>query len=224
MPLPIAALLFDLDGTLVDTMPSFADLAADVLAARRGADRAWARARYLETSGIPFVRQLEIIDPGHPDNPAASGEFERRKLALCRAAPMDARTVAGLAALRALGLRLVVSSNTGQEVVDDFAAREAFRFDLALGFDPARGLGKGRPHVDRALATFGIAREQLVFVGDSIKDAELAEESGVAFVGRAGTFAVADFRRRDPRALTVDHIDELPALLSARFPLAGVPV
>jgi phosphoglycolate phosphatase-like HAD superfamily hydrolase len=215
----LAAILFDLDGTLVDTMPAFADLAAEVMAARHGADRVWARARYLETSGLPFVHQLELIAPAHPANPAASDEFERRKLAVCEATAMDARTVTGLEALRALGLRLVVSSNTGQPVVDDFARREPFRFDLALGFDPARGLGKGRPHVDRALAEFAIERDQLLLVGDSLKDGDLADESGVAFIGRTGTFRPADFARRDPGALTVDHIDELPALLSARYRL-----
>jgi phosphoglycolate phosphatase-like HAD superfamily hydrolase len=215
----LAALLFDLDGTLVDTMPAFADLAAEVMAVRHGVDPVWARARYLETSGLPFVQQLELIAPGHPANPGASDEFERRKLAVCEATPMDARTVAGLEALRGLRLRLVVSSNTGQSFVDDFARREAFPFDLALGFDPARGLAKGRPHVDRALATFAIARTQLVLVGDSLKDADLADQSGVAFVGRIGTFAAADFIRRDPGALTVDHIDQLPALLSAQFRL-----
>jgi phosphoglycolate phosphatase len=208
---PLVA-LFDLDGTLVDTMPQFADLAADVLHARRGLDRAWARARYLETSGIPFVHQLEIISPGHPDNAAASAEFEARKLAVCRATRMDARTVAALAALQAAELKLVVSSNTGQSVVDEFARAESFRFDLVLGFDPAAGLGKGRPHVDRALAHFGIARADLVLVGDSLKDAELAEQCGIAFVGRIGTFTEDEFRRRDPAAVTVRHVEELVAM------------
>ncbi|HTE52510.1 MAG TPA: HAD family hydrolase [Kofleriaceae bacterium] len=219
-PRSLAAVLFDLDGTLVDTMPAFADLAAEVMAARHGVDRILARARYLETSGLPFVDQLEIICPGHAANRAASDEFERRKLAVCDAMPMDARTVAGLEALRALGLRLIVSSNTGQAVVDEFARREAFRFDLVLGFDPARGLRKGRPHVDHALAVLGIARDQLVLVGDSLKDGDLADESGVAFIGRIGTFGEDDFRRRDPRAVTVRAIDELPAALGARLATA----
>lgn len=216
----VAAVLFDLDGTLVDTMPAFADLAADVMAARHAVDRTWARRRYLETSGVPFAHQLEILFPGHAANRASSDEFERRKLAVCDATPMDARTVDGLAALRGLGLRLAVSSNTPQPVVDDFARREAFRFDLALGFDPARGLRKGRPHVDHALAIFGLERDQLVLVGDSLKDGELADESGVRFVGRLGTFSGEDFRRRDPRALTVAAIDELPALLGGRMATA----
>ncbi len=211
----LRAVLFDLDGTLVDTMPAFADLAAEVMAARHGLDHGLARRRYLETSGLPFVQQLELIVPAHPASAAASAEFEARKLAVCRSTSMDARTVAGLEALRALGLALVVSSNTGQDVVDEFTAREPLRFDLALGFDPARGLAKGLPHIERALAALGIARESLLFVGDSLRDGDLAEQAGVPFVGRLGTFTVDDFRRRDPHAITVAHVDELAALLRA---------
>ncbi|HLU66926.1 MAG TPA: HAD family hydrolase [Kofleriaceae bacterium] len=208
-------IMFDLDGTLVDTMPAFADLAAEVMERRHGLDRCWARARYLETSGIPFCKQLEVICPGHPDNRPASDEFEARKRAVCNRVSMDAGTVAALEDLRAMGIRLVVSSNTGQAFVDEFAAREAFRFDLALGFDPARGLAKGRPHVERATSELGVCNGDLLFVGDSLADAELADKSGVAFVGRLGTFQAEDFRRRDPRARTIGHVRELPGLLAA---------
>lgn len=209
--------MFDLDGTLVDTMGAFADLAADVMATRHGADRAHARRRYLETSGIPFHQQLEVIHPGDPRNAGASDEFETRKRAVCDATMMDADTLAGLAGLRSLGFKLVVSSNTGQPFVDDFARRESFRFDLALGFDAERGMAKGRPHVAHACATLGLATSELLFCGDSIKDAELARGCGIPFVGRLGTFTLADFRADDPAAVAVATIGELPKFLASRI-------
>jgi phosphoglycolate phosphatase-like HAD superfamily hydrolase len=215
-PAHVDAVLFDLDGTLVDTMPAFADLAAEVMAARHAADPVVARRRYLETSGIPFAQQLEVIHPGHPANRAASDEFEQRKRALCDAAPMDEATVRGLWQLRALGLRLVVSSNTGQPFVDEFVAREGFPFDLALGFDAAAALAKGEPHVAHTCQVLGLSRDRLLFVGDSLADARLAAASGVSFVGRLGTFRVADFLALDPAAATVANVVELPALLALR--------
>lgn len=212
-PIRTRVVMFDLDGTLVDTMGGFADIAAEVMAARHGVEWGWARGKYLETSGLPFCKQLEVVFPGHAENGAASDEFEGRKLAVCEATSMDAGTIEGLEALRALGLKLVVSSNTGQSVVDAFVAREGFEFDLALGFDPGQGLGKGRPHVERALAVFGVAREELLFVGDSLKDGDLADDCGVPFIGRLGTFREADFRQRDASAVCVPNVGELAALL-----------
>jgi len=212
----LRAVMFDLDGTLVDTMGAFADLAAAVMEQQHGLDRALARRRYLETSGIPFHQQLEVICPGDPRNAAAAAEFEQRKLAVCDATMMTAETIAGLEALRACGYGLVVSSNTGQSGVDDFVRRERFPFDLALGFDAARGLAKGRPHVELACRQLGIRTDELVFCGDSLKDAELAEAAGIAFVGRLGTFTMSDFRLRDPEAVAVSSMLELADLLRAR--------
>ena len=210
------ALMFDLDGTLVDTMSAFADLAADVMATRHGLDLAAARARYLQTSGIPFHQQLEVIVPGDARNADASAEFEQRKRAVCDATMMDGDTLKGLAALRELGFKLIVSSNTGQEFVDDFARREPFTFDLALGFDGAKNLAKGKPHVDQVCKVLALGTSDILFCGDSLKDAELAEACGVAFVGRLGTFTLSDFRARDAKAIAVGNVVELPALLRDR--------
>lgn len=208
-----AVIMFDLDGTLIDTMSAFADLAADMMALHHGDDVAFARARYLETSGIPFRQQLEVIHPGHPANDLASSEFERRKRRICDTTSMDPRTLAGLYMLRREGIKLVVSSNTGQVFVDEFVARESFAFDLALGYDPVRGLAKGIQHVAQTMAEFGITPLDILFVGDSLKDAELALASGVAFVGRLGTFRAEDFERAFQGTPTVHNVFDLHGLL-----------
>src|SRR3954466_12509150 len=85
-PLPLPkALLCDLDGTLIDSMPTLADLATVVMESRYGMPRVLAKELYLATWGLPFVKQLEEIFPGDPRNAAASDEFESRKPALCYA-------------------------------------------------------------------------------------------------------------------------------------------
>lgn len=208
--------MFDLDGTLIDTMGGFADLAAEVMQKRLGIDFTTARRRYMETSGIPFRQQLEVIAPAHGENQASSDEFEHRKRAVCDATTMDAETIAGLEALRALGLKLIVSSNGAQHFVDDFARREAFKFDLALGFEAAKGMAKGEPHVAHTRTELGLEIAELLFCGDSLKDGELADACGIPFVGRTGTFTREDFLRRDPQGAAVDSIPELAQLLRAK--------
>ena len=208
--------MFDLDGTLIDTMGGFADLAAEIMAARHGLAAIEGRRRYMETSGIPFRQQLEVIHPGNALNDAASDEFEHRKRAVCDAAVMPAKTVEGLEHMRRAGMKLVVSSNSAQYFVDEFAARESFRFDLVLGFDAKLGLAKGRPHVERACATFGVALDEIVFCGDSLKDGELARECGIAFVGRLGTFTRDEFRRWDAAVPVVEDAHALALYLQSR--------
>src|SRR5690349_24162511 len=88
------AVLFDLDGTLIDTMQTFADVAAGVMVEHHGMDRATARAAYLTTSGIPFFKQLEVIAPGDARNAAAAAEFEREKVIATAEVEADAPTLA----------------------------------------------------------------------------------------------------------------------------------
>src|SRR4029079_11463724 len=81
-------LLCDLDGTLIDSMPTLADLATEVIEDRYGTPRILARELYLATCGLPFEKQLEEIFPEDPRNADASAEFEGRKPALCGAIRM----------------------------------------------------------------------------------------------------------------------------------------
>ena len=209
----IRAVMFDLDGTLIDTMGGFADLAAEIMARRLGLELALARRRYMETSGIPFRQQLEVIAPGGAHNQASSNEFEERKRAICDATVMDAETIRGLQQLGSLGMKLIVSSNAAQHFVDMFARKETLAFDLLLGFDASRDLAKGAPHVARARSQLGLELAELLFVGDSLKDGELADACGIPFIGRTGTFTCEDFLRRDPAGAAVDSIPELAQIL-----------
>jgi phosphoglycolate phosphatase-like HAD superfamily hydrolase len=201
-------LLCDLDGTLIDTMPILADLAAEVIEQVYGMSRAHARELYLSTSGIPFIRQLDVICPGDARNAAASARFEAEKPARCGSArlPLDGRRA--LLELRARGCRIVVSSNNGVDNVAAFARVSDFPFDLALGYD-GNGLAKGRPHIACAAAVFGAGCQDMVLVGDSLHDGEIAEREGVRFVGVTGTFSRERFALRFPGQPVVDRLAEL---------------
>jgi phosphoglycolate phosphatase-like HAD superfamily hydrolase len=216
LPGVVRTVMFDLDGTLIDTMTGFADLAAEIMAARHGLPPAQGKRRYLETSGIPFRQQLEVIHPAHGDNDAASAEFEERKRAVCEAASMDDRTLAALAALRGRGIKVVLSSNSAQHYVDELAVRAGFQFDLALGHDPRTGFAKGEPHVRVTCERLDVMPSEIVFCGDSLKDGELAKACGIAFVGRLGTFSRDQFRRWDAEVAVVEDAHDLVQLLRSR--------
>jgi phosphoglycolate phosphatase-like HAD superfamily hydrolase len=210
-------LLCDLDGTLIDTMPVLADLATEVMTGIYGIPRALGRELYLATCGLPFVEQLEDIFPGDPRNAGASRLFESRKPSRCSSARMPEDTRVALADLRARGVRIAVSSNNGRENVETFARLSGFPFDLVMGYGD--GLAKGRPHIELAERRFGVDRHEMLFVGDSLHDGEIANLAKIPFVALAGTFARERFVLRFP-ALPVIHrfaevLDLLPDSLVA---------
>ena len=212
-------LLCDLDGTLVDTMPMLADLATDVMVEAYGIPRALARELYLATCGLPFIGQLEEIFPGDRRNREASARFEGGKPGRCDQARMPADTVAALHELRRMGSRIAVSSNNGRENVERFASNADFQFDLVMGY--GNGLAKGRPHVQMVERVFGVGRGQMLFIGDSLHDGEIATVEGIAFVGVAGTFARESFALRFPGFPVVHRFANLLDLVSEQSSLAA---
>ncbi len=204
------ALLCDLDGTLIDTMGTLADLATDVLQEVYGMPRGLGRELYVATCGLPFIQQLAVICPDDARNHLASDIFEGRKPALCRSARMAADTVRALNALQDRGVAIAVSSNNGVENVRAFAAASDFPFDMVLGFGD--GLAKGAPHIRRVEAAVGVDRSELVFVGDSLHDGEIAANEGIRFVGVVGTFSRERFALRFPGTPVVTRFAELADL------------
>lgn len=204
--------VMDFDGTLVDTMGGFADVAADVLQRWYGTDRAMARRQYIETSGIPFRHQLEILHPGDLRNDLAAVDFEEGKLAGFFAETFSPDAVEAVASLRARGFYVVVSSNNYQVLVDEFCARhDGVVFDLVLG--ARENFYKGADHFRVVERRFGASPSEMVFVGDSLKDAERAISCGVAFVAKVGTFTREEFEARFPGVRTIERLTELLGIL-----------
>lgn len=209
-------LLCDLDGTLIDTMGVLADLATEVMAGVYGTPKVLGRELYLATCGLPFIQQLGDIYPGDPRNQGASDLFEASKPARCNSARMPADTRAALAELQRRGVRVAVSSNNGRVNVETFAGSSGFPFDLVMGYGD--GLAKGRPHVELVERTFGVGRREMLFIGDSLHDGEIAQVEDLAFVGVAGTFSKESFQLRFPGKPVVHRFSELLDLFDAKAP------
>jgi phosphoglycolate phosphatase-like HAD superfamily hydrolase len=112
--------------------------------------------------------------------------------------------------MREMGVRIAVSSNNGTRNVETFARNAGFPFDLVLGF--GEGLAKGRPHIDATSRKFGLDRQEMLFVGDSLHDGEIAEREGIPFVGVATTFSSERFQLRFPHLPVIKRFSALPEL------------
>ena len=65
-----------------------------------------------------------------------------------------------------------------------------------LGF--GGGLAKGARTSTPTSREFGASRQEMLFVGDSLHDGEIAEREGIPFVGIATTFSPDRFALRFP--------------------------
>ncbi len=201
--------LFDFDGTLVDTMEGFADIAGEVMN-RNFPEMSFdeARRRYLETSGVPFHQQLEIIFPNASENVAMASEFEDRKKEGFFRAKFENDVKIGIDGLRKRGDLAGISSNNFQDLIEQFVKKEDLSFDIIMGYVNEE-FQKGKDHFDYFLEKYKMDRSDLTFVGDSMKDAEKALNNNLKFIGVTGFFKKEDFQKVIKDAKVVDSVKEI---------------
>jgi len=183
--------IFDLDGTLIDTMGGFADIAADLIRQYYGWPFEKGRREYLLTSGIPFFQQLDKMFPSGPLNAQIAEMFETRKLRSFMCEEVEERTVETLCKLKLREIRTVISSNNFHDLVREFVTRNNLPVDLALGYKD--NFSKGAAHFLHIREYFGVPLSSMVFIGDSLKDAQIATANNLRFVAKLGTFSESDF-------------------------------
>jgi phosphoglycolate phosphatase-like HAD superfamily hydrolase len=216
-PVSTKGFLFDFDGTLVDTMEGYADLAGLLISkAYPDISAAHGRELYVRTSGIPFIQQIELIRPGNPENANIVRAFEDQKIEGFFASHVDDAVRRTLEDLRILGHVVGVSSGNDPELINRYIERERMEFDIVMGYDHAAGFEKGKPHFDFFMQKFGLEKKDLTFVGDSLKDADKGYENNIQFIGIRGLFSHEDFAREHPDVITVGNVGDIPSLIGDR--------
>lgn len=187
-PLPVKAIVLDLDGTLLDTATDIASAANRMLAelGRSTLDEATVRS-YIGNGVSRLVkRALTGTLDGEPD----AAEFERALDIFRRhyAETLTATTrpypgvMEGVQALKAAGFRLGCITNKAERFTTPLLAAMGLApaFDAVIAGDtlPAK---KPDPLPLLHLAErFGIAPAEMVLVGDSLNDVQAARAAGCA--------------------------------------------
>ena len=107
--------------------------------------------------------------------------------------PLFPETKEVLQALAAQGDKVVISSSNFQHIMEDYIKRQGLVPDLVLGHK--EGFSKGRDHFNYIKKHFHSDNNDLVFVGDSLRDLEKARDNNIRFIGRIGTFTADDFKQ-----------------------------
>ncbi|MBV8380070.1 MAG: phosphoglycolate phosphatase [Paucibacter sp.] len=216
----IAAVLFDLDGTLVDSAPDLAGAVNEMLAARGMTELPYANLRSHGGSGARgMVGRAFGCAPDHPDYASLRDEFlqryEQRLLRLTRA--FNA-VPAMLDALGAQGHVWGIVTNKAE-----YLARPLVE---AMGWlEQAHGLVGGdttphrKPHpapLLEAARRLGLVPQRCVYVGDDARDIAAGRAAGMATVAAAWGYLgePADVRVWGADAVATEP-QQLPALMAA---------
>jgi phosphoglycolate phosphatase len=183
--------MFDLDGTLIDTAPEIADAVNDTLA----------------QCGLPLVSQQQVRDwIGHgtrtlliaalasaqgrtvqeigadPDLPRIAGIFDGHYQQRCGSSSQPyPHVVEVLDSLRAHGVHLAVVTNKEGRYTDTVLRAHQFdkRFDLVISGDTLATKKPDPAGIAHCLAQCAVTAEHALFVGDSSIDAATARNAGV---------------------------------------------
>ncbi len=151
-----------------------------------------ARTKYRETTGLPFIQQIEIIAPRHDNNSEIVNKFEEMKLELIYDQHPFNDALEVLNKLKEQNYLLGISSGTIESIITTYLKNINFDIvDDILGFRP--GFEKGTDHFNYIKEQHSLDSSEILFIGDSLHDAKRAKANQISFIGRAGMFTQTDF-------------------------------
>ena len=188
-PLAGATLVFDLDGTLVDTAPDLVGTLNQMLVERGLPAVSLSSARPLVGGGARRMLEHGFREAGATFNAGAAPEMVERFIDLyleriARESRPFPGVVEALDRLRGEGARLVVCTNKrtslAQALLQELALIE--RFDVVAGPDAVSAHKPHPAHLIEAIRMGGGDLRRAVMVGDSDADARSAQAAGVPIV------------------------------------------
>lgn len=181
----VTSVIFDLDGTLVDSAPLCADIINKMLC-ERGSPRsvtATDAREYLTKGGAQLVTAMLGSDGGETRDEL--GAF--RDLYAARPTPADCLFPGvrdGLHALSRCGVRMAICSNKPQQLCDKIVADLSLTpfFEVVVGSEPGRSLKPAPDLAILALDKLGAGPAESLYVGDSKVDQQTAAAAGIPFL------------------------------------------
>lgn len=211
------AAIFDLDGTLADTLEDLADATNRLLIAEAlpSHDHAWYRlaigngVRQLITSAVPAEKRSEETISDHASRMMA--DYSEHCLVKTRLYDGIAEA---LSALRASGVRLAVNSNKPdgptRRIVEALIAPGTF--EAVMGARPGVPLKPDPATALQISGRMGIAPGRMIYIGDSRVDMLTATAAGMIAVGVSWGFRTRAELIENGAAVVVDRPHELLAL------------
>ena len=190
----IEAIIFDLDGTVANTMPFLTELAVKLITENYDISRDAAQRRYLENTGMDFASQIEVIFPGHPNNRKVVHRFESVKEKDILAHSVFPEAVSAFKYFNSKKIRIFICSSTRQEIVERYIKAHEIEDFLKGFFGYRAGFGKGE-QIDFIIQNYNLDPRKVIFLGDSLKDVDYIRDKKIEFIGIEKIFGRKDFHK-----------------------------
>ena len=210
------AILFDMDGTLLDTLTDMQAAVNYILEKYGYPTRTLEEVRRFVGNGNRLLA-ARAVPEGTPEETVERvlQNFHKHYRTLCavHTRPYEGVTEL-LKRLRAAGVRTAVISNKADYAVQALAVRYfPGLFDAVAGEKEGIRRKPAPDGVLAALRTLGIDRKDAVYVGDSDVDVETARNAGLSCIAVAWGFRTEEVLRRSGAETVAHTMDELEAQL-----------
>jgi phosphoglycolate phosphatase len=204
----VQAVLFDLDGTLVDSGIDFGRMRREMLelAAESGCD----------TGALNGADILEIRDQACAravDSGEALRRAEARLVRIEREALERASLIPGarelLEELRRRSIKLGIVTRNSREIAADALNQYALPYDVLVAREDTPRVKPHPEHLRRALAALEAEPASAIMVGDGRMDVEAGRAGGMRTVGYLTAERPADYFDGLEPSLVVSHLGDL---------------
>jgi len=212
----INTVIFDLDGTLLNTLDDLADGVNYALAQYGFSARSLAEIRRFVGNGVKNLMELSI--PGGLDNPRFEACLHTFKEYYSKNMQTKTRPYEGvrelLDTLGEAGMKTAIVSNKFDTAVKELNSQYfGDRIAVAIG-ESAKIHKKPAPDcVFEALLQLGSTVGEAIYVGDSEVDVRTAHNAGLACVAVTWGFREKEILIREGAEYIIDHPAELPGIL-----------
>ncbi|HPD14814.1 MAG TPA: HAD family hydrolase [Planctomycetota bacterium] len=212
------AVLFDLDGTLLDTLEDLADSTNAALMQLGFPPHPLDAYRYFVGDGVTNLI-LRTLPEAHRDEPTVARAVDLMRRIYGEHWADKTRPYPGipelLDALAARGVKMAVLSNKPHESTLLCVARllPRWRFDAVIGQSKAVPPKPDLAGVRTIIAQLGVPAEQFLYLGDTNTDMQTANAAGMFAVGALWGFRPADELREAGARAMIGKPADLLALL-----------
>ena len=207
----IKMITLDFDGTTADTMPTLEKTAVRLITENYSLEEDDARTKYRNTTGLPFEQQIGILFPENEKNEFVISEFEKEKIEGIFDLLLFSDAKDTINYFRENKYLVAISSSTTQPIIEKYCQQRGLEVDQIVGYRP--GFEKGKDHFNFLMEKFELINDEMIYVGDSLKDCERAQGSEIIFIGRFGMFTQEDFDKISKSKLYISELADLKEIV-----------